>query len=291
MIRILAVMADADRAASVRAMLDTDPVESLHLEQAPDLDAAAALSRRSNFDICLLDCSGQPSPSGAAPDLLVRAVAHEDLQGPFLTLLDSSDPDLQRVSVEAGAADALPWPELVPPLLQRAIRYGFASRQSERQLAALALFDSDTGLARQPLFWEILSLAVNRARRNSDYLAVMMIYLPGLAEASPVIAADVASRMIGLIRASDTASRFEANQLAVLVEGMPRADGIQTVAEKIIAAIDEPFTVDGKTVPIQASVGISMYPTGAVSPEGLINNATTAMLDALEKGGGTFVFA
>ena len=291
MIRILAVMADGDRAESIRSMLATDPVDFLHVEEAEDLKAAAALCRRSNFDICLLDCTGNGTPDGTAPELLTRAVANPDMQGPFLTLLDTSDPEVQRAAVEAGAADALPWPELVPPLLQRAIRYGFASRKAEQQLAALALFDADTGLARQPLFWEILSLAVNRARRNSDYLAVLMIYLPGLAEASPVIAADVASRMIGLIRASDTAARFEANQLAVLVEGMPRADGIQTVAEKIIAAIDEPFSVDGKRVPIQASVGISMYPTGAVSPEGLINNATTAMLEALEKGGGTFVFA
>ena len=291
MIRILAVTADAERAASIRAMLATDPVDDVDIEQASDLAAAAELYRRSNFDICLLDCAGNGASDGAVPDLLARAVDDPDIQGPFLTLLDTDDPAAQRAAVEAGAADALPWPDLVPPLLQRAVRYGFASRQSEQQLAALALFDGDTGLARQPLFWEILSLAVNRARRNSDYLAVMMIYLPGLAEASPVIAADVASRMIGLIRASDTASRFEDNQLAVLVEGMPRADGIQTVAEKIIAAVDEPFTVDGNTVTIQASVGISMYPTGAVSAEGLINNATTAMLDALEKGGGTFVFA
>lgn len=291
MIRILAVTADAERAASIRTMLANDPVDDLNIEEAADLAAAAELCRRSNFDICLLDCAGSGAANGAAPELLTRAVDDPDVQGPFLTLLDTNDPAAQRAAVEAGAADALPWPDLVPPLLQRAVRYGFASRQSEQQLAALALFDGDTGLARQPLFWEILSLAVNRARRNSDYLAVMMIYLPGLAEASPVIAADVASRMIGLIRASDTASRFEANQLAVLVEGMPRADGIQTVAEKIIAAVDEPFTVDGGTVTIQASVGISMYPTGAVSAEGLINNATTAMLDALEKGGGTFVFA
>ena len=291
MIRILAVMADADRAASIREMLAHDPVEQLNVEEAADLPSAAALCRRTNFDICLLDCAGSDAGTGGAPALLTEAAGDPDIQGPFLTLLGSDDPDMQRAAVEAGAADALPWSDVGPALLQRAIRYGFASRQSERQLAALALFDDDTGLARQPLFWEILSLAVNRARRNSDYLAVLMIYLPRLSEMSSMVATDLASRLIGLIRASDTAARFEANQLAILVEGMPRADGIQTVAEKIIEAIDEPIMIGGEPTPIQASVGISMYPTGAVSPEGLINNATTAMLEALDKGGGTFVFA
>jgi len=113
-------------------------------------------------------------------DLLWQAGEARRLSAPFLLLTAEGDALALAQAVEAGAVDAFAWPELTAPLIDRAIRYAVAGQRAASELEALQLFDDGSGLPTQLLFWEILGLAVRRAQRNQDHLAVLMVRIDGI---------------------------------------------------------------------------------------------------------------
>ena len=285
----LLVAEDEARAETVRHLIGDD--DSLSLEVLSGLDEVPARLANGSVDVVLFDVGDSTMQSF---DNLARISGVSGFEAPVIVLYDQAgEADAERRAVEAGAGDALAWGELTPALLRRAVRYCIEGSRSRRDLAQLALIDSDTGLARSPLFWEVLSLAVRRARRNQDFLAVLAVHLDNIDNAPNPRAAmrEAAQRLSSLLRASDTVSRFDGDVLMVLVESMPRVEDIQTVAEKIIDRVAAPMAIGGETLEITPSVGISLFPTVSVSAEGLVGDATGAMSAAIEDGGAIFKFA
>lgn len=263
---------------------------TLTIETLSELQGVPDRMAEGGIGIVLLDVGDADIGSF---DELARISGFSGLDVPVIVLHDGQPTDVERLAVDAGAGDALAWSELTPALLRRCVGYCLERANSRRELAQLALIDGETGLARTPLFWEVLSLAVHRARRNQDYLALLAVNLDNLDTAANPRAAvrEAANRLTGLLRASDTVARFEGELLMVLVEGMPRVEDIQTVAEKIIERVGEPMAIGGESLSLNASVGISLYPTVSLTPEALVGDATGAMYAAIEDGGSIFKFA
>ena len=267
---------------------------AIRIDCAEDYGEAVELAGQSNYGVVLLD-SALGDPTG----LLRKSVDEKVLPGPFLQLIDRADAKLERRVIEAGAADTLPKDKLTAELLVRTVRHAVEIRRAERQMADLAVIDPITGLASRALFWEFLSLGIRRAKRNKDHLAILLIQLGGLdrpgSGGTPEIddgaVGAVAGRLTAVLRASDSVARFNDTQMIVMVESMPRVEDIQVVCEKIIESVTQPYQVDGHAFPITANVGISMYPASAAHAEGLIRNATSAMIAAQEKATKSFQFA
>lgn len=292
-LRGLLVTARLDVEALARKLANAEGGGIVELDRVASMEQAEARVQTASYDVVLLD----GGPDGAVGlDLLRRAAKGDVLRGPFLLFADIIERETERAACDSGASDALAFGKLVPALFERAIRYAVARRRSEEQLAALQLFDSVTGLARQPLFWETLALAIKRARRHRDHLAVLLLHVDrppagsGGGDQAQQVACQVAGRLTASLRASDTVARFDQDQFVALVEGMPRVEDIQIVAEKIIEAVTRPIDLGGRGYVLAVSLGIAMYPAGALSAEGLIHDAVNAMLYARERGGNAFHF-
>ncbi|HYE01363.1 MAG TPA: GGDEF domain-containing protein [Alphaproteobacteria bacterium] len=284
--RVLVIGADGAEQPALAGLLAGSDIA---LDFAADYDAALAAAAEAEYQVAVLSGSG-----GGLP-VLRRAVAEERL-GPVLWLVPEDDAALVEAGLSAGAADALPRPALTPLLFDRALRYAAERRRSDSVLRDLAMFDADTGLAKAELFWVILSLAVRRAQRNRDHLAVLLMSVQPdggepLADAEQrLVQRTIARRLTGLLRSTDTVARFDAHHMVALVESMPRLEDIQVVAEKLIAETTKPVAVPGRSVGLTVAVGISLYPAGATQPEALIGNATRAMARAQERGPNQFQF-
>jgi len=241
----------------------------------------------------LLDCSvnGWSSPKH------LKKLAERQDGAPLLLLGAERWPDAERAMSDAGAADVLAPSDLTPNGLRRALRYALARRDSEQQLRRLALFDPISDLPSQVLFWEILSLAVRRARRNRDFFSVLLIdfnwsVLPSdVAErAKPVLYRNFADRIKSLMRASDTVASFERSQIVVLAESMPRVEDVQIVAAKILSDINAPVAFEDRYLSVSAAIGIALYPTSGSTAEALISRASQALSSAMERPTNKFVF-
>lgn len=299
-LRVLLISDDGEERALIRTLLDEAgrarmPLGDIALDTAGDYRQATILAADFDYVAVLLGRVG-PAQDGTA--LLRRVVAEGTLPSPYLVLGERVEPPAIQAAIAAGAADMLEKTGLTAVALERALRYALTLDKAESRASAMELFDQATGLARQPLFWEVLSLAVRRAKRNKDFLAVLMLHVdcleqptgrPGVDPLAAVMPL-VARRVVHALRASDTVARLDDGHIAILVESMPRAVDIQTVAEKIIAGVACRYETDGRIFSVSLNVGIALCPTTADDPGILLRSAAAATLTARDKGPDTFHF-
>lgn len=290
---VVLVSAASDVVDKVRKACFDEAGGGIHFTATTDAGKALAEAEQQDNACVLLDCSVN---GWSSPKHLKKLAANPD-RAPVLLLGGENWAEAETAMTEAGAADVLAPSDLTSSGLRRALRYALARRDSEQQLRRLALFDPVSDLPSQVLFWEILSLAVRRARRNRDFFSVLLIdfnwsVLPAdIADrAMPVLYRNFAERIKALMRASDTVASFERSQIVVLAESMPRVEDVQIVAAKILSDINAPVAFEDRYLSISAAIGIALYPTSGGTAEALIGRASQALSSAMERPTNRFVF-
>jgi diguanylate cyclase (GGDEF)-like protein len=282
----------SDHLRNLAAQRPRQPVEIL-----PALNpeaALAALAGRHRNGVVLYDLRGH---SDAGRNLL-SAVPVLKRHGAVVALVDDDVSPIADAALEAGAVDVLAMPDLGSALLMHVLRHAVSRRIVDQQLMKMRLHESVIGIPSQILFWEILSLAVRRAKRNRDFFAVLLVDLDNLPDGDSaegpyrdLALRDLVTRIQPILRSSDTIARLETQQLVILVESMPRVEDIQIVAEKIIEEVERPLVSGAGPVALDAAIGIALFPTSAESAEAILARATDAVMQARERGRNRFAFA
>ncbi|MDB5059137.1 MAG: hypothetical protein JWO59_2609, partial [Chloroflexi bacterium] len=99
---------------------------------------------------------------------------------------------------------------------------------------------------------------------------------------------EVATRMHGTVRATDTVARLGGDEFAVLLPHASEHAAI-FVATKILSALQAPVALDDMTVEVGGSVGISLFPEHGEDPASLLNSADAALYLAKSTGCGCAV--
>jgi diguanylate cyclase (GGDEF)-like protein/PAS domain S-box-containing protein len=181
---------------------------------------------------------------------------------------------------------------------------GISHNITERRLAEfkrvqyMALHDSLTGLPNRVLLEDRLGQAIALASRNQKSVAVLMLDLDRFKNvndsfghyAGDRLLEAVSVRLQACLRESDTVARLGGDEFVIGI-GMVSASGeIETVARKVLATMDEPFQIEGHTLQISASLGISVYPADGENAATLLQFADTAMYEAKKNGRSTHCF-
>ena len=165
-------------------------------------------------------------------------------------------------------------------------------RSAEALLAHQALHDELTGLPNRVLIHEQLLQARSRAVRAGTGLAVLFVDLDDFKEvndslghlAGDAVLVEVADRLRHCLRESDTAGRLGGDEFVVVVgDAISDPDEARVVADRIEAALSEPFTVAGSQIRVTASIGITVD-DGSAQPHELLNYADVAMYRAKTQG-------
>jgi diguanylate cyclase (GGDEF)-like protein len=173
-------------------------------------------------------------------------------------------------------------------------RDGLATRLRE-----LAFQDSLTGLANRALFYDRLGEALLRARRHGRQVVVMLLDLDDFKPindrfghaAGDAVLKEVALRLRGCLRETDTVARIGGDEFAVLLDD-PHAGGVDAVAQRIAAAVREPCWVDGERIAVGVSIGVAFDQSGDADTDRLLSDADAAMYAAKGSGkGGHQTFA
>lgn len=171
-------------------------------------------------------------------------------------------------------------------------------KRSEEEARFLAHHDTLTGLPNRRLLDDRLRQAVFLAQRRDAKVAVMLLDLDGFKEvndslghrAGDAVLREVAQRLAGCMRKSDTLARHGGDEFVVVIPEVQLEADCQIIAEKILRTLEPEFRVDGKGFRIGASIGVSLYPADASDGEGLLRNADVAMYRAKSLGGDNYRF-
>lgn len=165
--------------------------------------------------------------------------------------------------------------------LQRQIR----ARQTE--LEHQALHDSLTALPNRTLLRDRLNQAVASAHRGRGSSALLLIDLDRFKQINdtlghPVgdrVLQQVARRLTGLLRESDTVARLGGDEFAILLPNASRSQA-EGVAHKVLHALESPLSVGEHQLVVGASLGIALYPQHGRSADALVQHADIAMYAA-----------
>jgi diguanylate cyclase (GGDEF)-like protein/PAS domain S-box-containing protein len=171
-----------------------------------------------------------------------------------------------------------------------------AARHLSNKLARLALHDVLTGLPNRTLFADRLQQSVARAERSGHFLAVLFIDLDRFKPVNDVhghaigdlLLQAAARRLQSCLRATDTAGRIGGDEFVVLLADVVADGDVKLCAGKILAAFDQPFEIDGKSLRVSASVGMAMFPADAKQPDELMRLADIGMYAAKSAGRNQF---
>lgn len=171
-------------------------------------------------------------------------------------------------------------------------------KAAEEKINLLAYYDPLTGLPNRRLLHDRLHQAVIRAKRSSGRLALMFLDLDEFKpvndafghQAGDALLTAIAQRLQACVRESDTVARLGGDEFVVLLAGIEVAQDALRVAEKIHAALKQPFTLPGgQTVSISSSAGIAIYPEHGRDESTLTSHADAAMYQAKSAGRDSFV--
>ena len=91
---------------------------------------------------------------------------------------------------------------------------------------------------------------------------------------------EVAKRLVDALRVEDTVARLGGDEFAILLPRATSAAEVIDTAARLVAALDLPFSLEGISVEIGASVGVAMFPEHGRDATTLLQRADVAMYEA-----------
>jgi len=169
-------------------------------------------------------------------------------------------------------------------------------KAAERELAERALQDPLTGLPNRLLFLDRVQVALARLARGRGSVAVFFIDLDRFKLVNDSLGHSVGDRMLlevaarlrGTLRPSDTVSRFGGDEFTILCESIDEQDA-RTIAEQIQLALTKPMLIDAHELFATASMGVSICRDHGVAAEEMLRDSDAAMYRAKEEGRSRFV--
>ena len=169
----------------------------------------------------------------------------------------------------------------------------------QAQLVNMAHYDALTGLPNRTLFFDRLNQSLHLARRYDRICALLYVDLDSFKQINDTLGHDAGDellvkageRMGVCCRASDTVARLSGDEFAILLTEVSGVEGAQILAEKVLAAFNEPFSLQQGEARVGASIGIGMFPTHGTTLDQLMKSADKAMYLSKNRGENTYTMA
>lgn len=152
------------------------------------------------------------------------------------------------------------------------------------KLQHLAFHDPLTGLPNRSSFNEITELAIKKARKNHEFLGLMLIDIDNLKDindsrghsAGDELVCRFSKQLKNFERENIQIFRFGGDEFIVLATELETKDSMVTISDAIMESIN--------AVNVSISAGISLFPDDTDNIEELLKFADMAMYDVKKKG-------
>jgi diguanylate cyclase (GGDEF)-like protein len=165
-------------------------------------------------------------------------------------------------------------------------------KEIEERLTQLARVDTLTGIPNRLMFEEILQLALGRARRNRQPMALAYLDIDNFKTindtlghgAGDEVLKEFAARLVGNVRATDTVARLAGDEFVIIYEQVHNGDEALRLAANIVEAVRRDFCVAGAPMRITTSIGIALRDKDDETPAALVARADAALYRAKRNG-------
>jgi diguanylate cyclase (GGDEF)-like protein/PAS domain S-box-containing protein len=187
-------------------------------------------------------------------------------------------------------------------ILQSTAREITERKEMEAKVEKLAYEDDLTGLVNRRTMLERLTHILNIYKRTNNNGALLFIDLDHFKvvndtmghSTGDAVLKQVAERLKGSVREGDSISRFGGDEFVVMLEELDHnsiraARRAETVCENLLVDLNTPYKIDGRDLPLTASIGVTMF-SGDSSAKDLLQQSDIAMYQAKAAGRNTVRF-
>ena len=165
-------------------------------------------------------------------------------------------------------------------------------KELQEQLQRIAHYDALTSLPNRVLLADRLQQALAQCHRKNSSVAVVYLDLDDFKTVNDrhghgvgdSLLATVAQRMKEALRDGDTLSRIGGDEFVAVLVNLEQAHAYQPAIERLLLAASAPVTVEGLTLQVSASIGVTLYPQDLSDADRLLRHADQALYVAKQSG-------
>jgi diguanylate cyclase (GGDEF)-like protein/PAS domain S-box-containing protein len=169
---------------------------------------------------------------------------------------------------------------------------------AEERVQYLAYYDALTGLPNRTLLQDRLAKVLASARRRNDKVALLFLDLDRFKDINDsqghslgdMLLQEVAARLKTWGREQDTVARLGGDEFLITLSQVKDVPDAAVAAERLMDAMTAGFIVQGHSLKVSCSLGISIFPEHGADGETLIKHADAAMYCAKDNGRNNFQF-
>ncbi|MEH6633784.1 MAG: EAL domain-containing protein [Halopseudomonas aestusnigri] len=177
-------------------------------------------------------------------------------------------------------------------------------QQAQKQLEHQATRDTLTGLPNRYALTEFLEREISRASRRNYFSAVLFLDLDNFKSTNDLLGHEAGDRVLKTVsdrlglfgRKEDFFGRLGGDEFVLVLTELDgclqvAAEQAQTIAQKLISALDEPILMSGHKLNVSGCIGIKLFPDSQKKTVGeLLKQADMAMYHAKSNGPGVASF-
>jgi len=158
--------------------------------------------------------------------------------------------------------------------------------------------DGLTGLPNRTLFHHRLEEGLISAKKNQTQLALFFIDLDRFKQINDSLGHDIGDRVLNIIAQrlesvivrKHTLARLGGDEFTIIINELSKMQDSSVLADKMLQTIGKPLFIDGHTLYLSISIGISLYPQDGKDAQSLLKYADAAMYKAKDEGRNTFQY-
>ena len=170
--------------------------------------------------------------------------------------------------------------------------------EADRRLPQLAHYDALTNLPNRTLFYESLKKTIRQAEASLRIISVLYLDIDDFKNVNDTLGRAIGDevlrqfsvRLLECLRVTDMVARLGGDEFGCILFTPDASGDAGVVASKIRESLRQPFEVQGNSIMLTASMGISIYPSDSLDPDTLVKNGDTAMYRSKKAGRDTYRF-
>lgn len=171
-------------------------------------------------------------------------------------------------------------------------------KAAEEQIKYLVNNDPLTGLCNRRCLTEQFEKELLQTQRSGGKCAVMLSDVDNFKAINDIyghnagdeVLRKVSKRFLKSVRLSDFAGRWGGDEFLIIQPNIRNKDDAARLAQRILDAVAKPVEWEGMNIPVNISIGISIFPKDAADSQGLVHCADEAMYSAKQRGGMGYAF-
>lgn len=171
-------------------------------------------------------------------------------------------------------------------------------KSHESRLVTMAFHDPLTGLANRRLFKEHLHRLLQQANRSDRAFALLYVDIDDFKIINDTMGHDIGdaflqefvARIQGCLREIDIFARMGGDEFTILLPGVDCRKHVESIAQRIIACVEQAWDVQGQAFRSTVSMGITMYQSDQTDATQMLKEVDIALYQVKGKGRNHYQF-